>query len=329
MNYISKLAVVVTCGWGGLLAIGCSSSSDDAAPVPLTQFPQQFAQAYCAGIKPCCGRAGIPYVETDCKAAATDTFTQYVTEHASAKYDADAAGKCLAAFKKNLDGCLDVNDTTALGCQDVFVGTKALGAECQSRAECASGHCQFEQTDVTAAGMCAAAGVALPPHAKAGEPCSSDCSGDINDGFCFSGTLLPTGSPAGACYESDGLTCAYSGASDVAPTDLASVCVTLPALGEPCPNFRCVKGAFCEEGTCVAQRDSGACQDPDTCSSKSYCDTSLSGGFGGQCTPLKPDGYACQDNTECKNGECAAGTEAHPICGPASVASAESCAGVF
>ncbi len=321
----SKLVVAVSVCALGALGGGCSgsSSSDGAAPpISLDQYPQAYANAVCDTIAPCCKSANVTYEETGCKSAATDQWTQEIARSSAAhtKYDADAAGRCIAAIKKVVASCKSAVDHSTAVCNDVFVGTIAVGGACTSRDDCAApGTCEQDPNnfDFNAPGICTApdSGSATA-HAKAGELCSSSCDdrgGDTVSCGGFAGG--PTSGPAsGTCYASDGVFCAFE----------TQVCAPFGKIGDACSvqEQGCVTGAYCNDGTCAAQVDSGSCDlAPDACSSKSYCDL-------GQCFAKKQDHFGCTTDSECVSGVCADnGSTGQASCGVPSLATPELCSG--
>ncbi len=312
----SKLVVVVSVCALGMLGGGCSGSSDSVAPVTLDQYPQAFANALCDTIAPCCKAANVTYQETGCKSAATDQWTQTIARSSAAhtKYDADAAGRCIAAIKKVVASCKSTNNDATNVCSDVFVGTIALGGACTSNQDCAApGTCERDPNnfDFNAPGVCTAPGSATA-HAKAGEPCAGSCD-DRGGSTVFCGGFA-SGDPGGTCYASDGVFCASE----------TRVCAPFGKVGDLCSvaEMGCVTGAYCNDGTCAAQIDSGSCaRAPDACSSKSYCDL-------GQCFAKKQDHFGCSTDSECASGVCAnAGNAVQGSCGVPSLATPLLCSG--
>jgi len=77
---------------------------------------------------------------------------------------------------------------------------------------------------------------------------------------------------------------------------VSGLCSPLAEVGDVCVPHSCVKGAFCEAGQCVVQRDSGPCDESDNCSAASYC-------LNGECQRKQPNGNACTDFEMCQ-GQC-------------------------
>ena len=320
----SKLVVSVAVCALGALGGGCSGSDGGAAtvgPVSLDQYPQAFANALCDTIVPCCKAANLTYTESACKSAATDEWTQSIAQSSGAhtRYDADAAGRCIAAIKNEVATCkqtTEAGDATLAACSSVFVGMIAVGGACTSSADCvAPASCQSDPnaTNFNAAGVCTAPGAGVgASHAPAGAPCISSCD-DTAGGQGFCQNFSPAA--GGVCYASDGLFCAFE----------TQVCAAFGKLGEVCSvqERGCVSGAYCNAGTCAAQIDSGPCDmAQDACSPKSYCDL-------GQCFAKKQDHFGCTADGECASGICARATAnaTQGICGVPSLATPEICSG--
>ena len=319
-NVLKKTVVFAGCVF--VLFGGACSGSSATPPVALEQFPTQFGDAYCDSLAPCCASAHIPYDSATCKNAATAFFKAYATANAvpGKTYDAAAAGGCLSAFKALLQSCSKSDDDTANdACAKIFVGSVPAGGACQQNSDCAGGNCVFDPSDPNGGSVCGTqTGQA---HAKAGEGCNGDCFEMDGSEDCSSfgvaggaGTAGGTASGTGTCFASDGLFCSTR----------SGVCTVFAQVGQACEEEGCVAGAFCDAGTCAAQRDSGPCDSFEACSSKSYCDSATN-----QCTAKKADGAACAEPSDCSSGDCSAsaagsGTQ---VCGTSSVASTSTCAG--
>src|SRR5882757_7134675 len=181
MRFTKLVVSVAVCAFGALGG-GCSGSDGGAAtvgPVTLDQYPQAFANALCDTIAPCCKAANLTYTEAACKSAATDEWTSSIAESSGAhtRYDADAAGRYIAAIKNEVASCKednDAGDAALAACSSVFVGTIAVGSACTSSADCvAPATCQSDPnaTSFTGAGVCTAPGAGGLAHAQAGAPC--------------------------------------------------------------------------------------------------------------------------------------------------------------
>lgn len=316
-RFANLVAAVSVCALG-VLGGGCSGSDDGVTPVTLDKYPQEFANALCDTVAPCCKAASVPYVESTCKSAASDQWAQVIAQSSAAHttYDPDAAGRCIAAIKKVLASCTETpGDGTAV-CDKVFLGTIAVGGACTTSKDCVSpAICarDFNNPSLNAAGVCAA-----PPssaaHAHEGEACSGNCFTLSNSSSVECENFGTSGGPtvAGSCYVSDGLFC-----------NDTQTCAKFAKIGETCSTGGCVDGAYCNAGVCAAQIDSGSCaQAQDACSAKSYCDL-------GQCFAKKQDHFGCAQSEECASGICAPPStgSGQGTCGAPSIGTPQFCSG--
>ncbi len=130
---------------------GCSSSSNGPPAVALDQFTAAFGAAYCHRVYDCCQ----PEDRVVTSAAGNDEATcaneEVQTARANAAFlvsvsgitfDAGAARRCLDVLAGGPCGAVFApNRGTIMACQDVFVGTGALGAGCEDGRQCASARC--------------------------------------------------------------------------------------------------------------------------------------------------------------------------------------------
>jgi hypothetical protein len=315
---LSKAVLFAGCALA-LLAGACSgknTSTSSGAAVPLGQFATQFGTTYCDMLEPCCSSASLAYDPAIYKQTAITYFQDYATENSSKTYDAAAAGRCLGAVEDALRNCGKFeDDTTGVACASIFVGTVALGGACKDETDCANGaSCAANPNDPSGGDVCRAQPGTT--HAKAGEACSADCVSLNGVTECGSSGSPSGGSagPAGICYAADGLHCSSQ----------TQVCTALAQLGQACEPEGCVTGAFCDAGSCAAQRDSGSCSAaPDACSAKSYCDFTSD-----QCTAKKAAGAVCNQSGDCLSDECTGdGSLAQATCAASGAATAKTCAG--
>jgi hypothetical protein len=255
----------------------------------------------------------------------------------------DAYVSSLPACSADVDwGALPLDFPTALApaaCARVFTGKLPAGTTCKSSKECAqpvegSAYCDL---GYFGSGTCVVLSVAAP-RAKAGGACAGECSATAsqgacsncrstgNSGVCYGPDVDADHPVISLCYGDDSLYCQF-----ISPT-AGSVCVPAGALGQPCGNGRCVgsaicspddicvplsvigeacpgtetcvPGAFCDDGVCAAQRDTGPCGtvlaggqtavDRNACTSNSFCDALTA-----NCTPKKADGAPCSQIDSC------------------------------
>lgn len=306
----------------GAFALGCSGESDgegddgggSASPVAAEDFAERFAVAYCGSIAGCCEQFGESFVQADCEQSTRSAIAGVVADELASPYvefDEVAAGSCIAAYGAALRACTDREVGRAIGpaCDGVFRGTVEVGGECGDTSECAQpgaseGNVSCEE------GVCTLyadyVDLADAPHGTEGEACGGTCerTGPSSYG-CAGGGM----SGDKACWVNEGFVCGAD-----------STCQPVPKLGEPCPEYYCAGGSYCDVNTtvCAAPQDTGPCSDHDACTATSYCDFETS-----QCAPLKADGEACESDEECQGGGCPGGS-----CRVWSVASAETCAGL-
>jgi len=262
------------------------------APVAIEALPERLASAACESMAACCRSADIPFVLATCRANATPLLQKAVNEalRANIRYDASAAGACIAAYGDYFKGCFVANDKLVeASCSRVFVGTIPLSGACTKSEECAPaadgrGRCDFDSDQ--AQGVCVGPSASVPstPHGKLGEACAGSCSGS---GDC--GGAAPSGSGpvvTTVCFADEGLQCDFA----------TQTCQPLAALGQVCSSGACVAGAFCAQGVCAA---------------------------------LKPDGAECSENQECMARRCSLLDPAAPrgTCGAKSLATPATCSG--
>ena len=291
-----------------LLAGACSGKNTNSnAGVPLGQFSTQFGSAYCDSIAPCCVAASLPYDSATCKQTATAFLQGYVTNNSGKTYDAAAAGRCLDAVEEALHNCRNLEDqTTGVACAQIFIGSVPVGGACKDDTDCANdGSCGFDPNNAGGDLVCLAQ-ARTTTHAKVGAGCNGDCVSSDGVTEC-SGSAVGSSGVAGICYASDGLYCSPQ----------TQVCASLAQVGTACEFGGCVTGAFCDAGTCAAQRDSGSCSDgPEACSANSFCDITS-----GQCAPKKAGGAVCNQSSDCLSDDCSASATGQSTCAVSGAAS--------
>jgi hypothetical protein len=303
----------------GVALAGCSSPSDGGAgpsgPISADTAPTQFAQTLCTNMAACCQAHNLAHDDATCESSIEGQFRAAILARQSSKvlYDPDAAGRCLDAYVSAFASCGDPGTTLHDACNAIWVGTVDLGGACTQSEECK------DTPEVNAycnQGVCTEDLLGQKPaRATAGEACNGTCTENGSGYSCIS---FDTSASVPSCYTNDGFSCDGN----------TKTCVPLPKLGEPCTfGTGCASGAFCEGGTCVAQRSSGPCTDDSNCTNDSYCSTANpSSGVTpqGSCTAKKPDGATCQIDQECTVGRCQNG-----ICTPRLPVSASLCAGLL
>jgi hypothetical protein len=309
---------------GAVLWLLCSCTGGDskpASPVKSSDVSQELSSAYCGGIAHCCKEQGIPSDTASCKQTLEAQFRTRIDDYLSSSkltYDAEAAGACVADYRKAMESCTDRDalQNVDTNCERVFVGTVALGGKCEKTMECAPADKPNSSVDCDD-GVCVAftdePSSEESARGKLGDPCRDTCQQDDDGSMsCFASFLGSGGSMTGdvyTCWIDDGLICGDK-----------STCIATPKLGQSC-NGHCSEGAYCADQVCVAQIESGGeCESyNNVCVSTSYCDWNTSA-----CAPKKADGEECDEDDECAGGECFL---AH--CRVWSVATPARCAGVL
>jgi hypothetical protein len=212
------IAVVPGCG-------SSDSSSGGEQPVPVEAFPDSFANASCDNLGKCCQAAALPFDLETCKAEGRD-YAMMLLEYGTprTKYDATAAGRCIAAIARVEQSCeSDPSGVVDKACGSLLVGIQPLGAACNDPLDCAQ---PASGTVTCGPGTCVVDPTA-PVHSKVGEPCVATC---------HDGTAECSGAAgAGFCHTEDGLWCDLTTAS----------CKTQLANGEPCQSSDSCSGGSC------------------------------------------------------------------------------------
>jgi len=254
----------------GVAALGllwsCAGSSTsrggDGPTLPVSEgdFVEKVVDTVCGNLGPCCARAGFPYDRAGCVAYGLEEFE--INRPPNTIWDSVEAGKCVDWFARVASSCFAV-ETGDESCENIYRGTLAEGAACESSEECADirgseATCYYDGT--TPSGRCAPE--FQPARGRAGEACLGTCAS--NDCSFFGS---PTDTGYTVCHLQDGLICSYS----------LGVCVPPPALNEPCYDYYCAVGAYCSYLllTCQATKPDG-----ESCELDQEC-------TGGRCTDYR------------------------------------------
>jgi hypothetical protein len=228
-----------------LVVAGCGKSSGGGR-VSREALPSQLAGAQCESLAGCCRQIDQAFDVATCKTYVTARLEDFLSRESgvNTRYDAEAAGDCLADYSAQL-ACGQVPDDPP-ACRRLYVGTLPLGAACVSSSECAPPEGGYA--------FCYEVCTAVMPllHGKLGDPCSFSC-GDVED--CEDMPVALATTPSVACYRSEGLYCPYASVPGASMT-----CQPLQALGQACMTDRdCVAGAACAvaSGTCIVLRKLG------------------------------------------------------------------------
>ena len=159
------IGLVAACGDDGDPAGGASSSggAPSAGPIPQAQLLDQYTAAYCDTLGPCCTKYSVPFDKAACTTLVRNAFQQPFADAAVRgwTYDADAAGKCVAAIRAVITACdasaanpadiANAGDDRGSVCRHIYTGSKKVGEPCDSTSDCA----QPDGTSVTcAASLC-------------------------------------------------------------------------------------------------------------------------------------------------------------------------------
>ena len=304
---------------GGLVlasvGAGCGDDGGGGGAGNIEDLPAAYARATCDIFEECFGSFA-DGVFDDCVGilrSQIEDQTLPLWESAIAagtlEYDGAAANRCLDAVRSA--SCGDVT-ITPRSCENVFVGSVALGSSCATSEECAGeAYCMVESM---CPGTCTAT-------RGSGMPCADDdeCNTDL---VCISGSCgTPVGEGA-SCTDEDecaGLLSCFNDRCtsfpDLATAGMGDACD--PEAGTLCrAGLSCVIVGF-DPATetvnweCVGRSSSGgACNFgiPDPCPGGQACDADIgTGSFEGTCQALPTAGMPCE--TECAGDlECLEGT---------------------
>jgi len=295
---------------------GCSASEADGERISEAQFPERFANVWCETVAACCNTAQVGYDSATCHAGARDFAANLLAVRASgeATYSPSAGKQCLDHLGHALNGCKIEDAGNA--CTMIFIGSSPEGTPCANGSECTSGYCALGEAGLS--GVCAALDYRAPSHGKVGDPCVGSCG--VPGSFECPTSLLPNALGAtNYCYAEDGVYCTF----DPELLDALS-CQPYAAIGNACGanDVRCIPGAFCADGVCVAQTATGSCSDtPDQCAVQSFCDSSE------HCLAKKPISSACFFGEECASNSCSSDGNSEGACDLGSTLLARACAG--
>ena len=274
--------------------LACGGKTSDGGPptvgaVPREQFVDAYVHAVCDNAGTCCLSNGFGHDAASCVAQAKAEFSALLasTKLARAHYDADAAGRCIAAARTASASCAP-HGIDGRACDSVFFGDGAPGTECKTTLDCAPppagtagrGACEFISTSdgsgTTTSAHCI---VLLEPREGA------SCGGGAADV-----------SPRSDC-SADGWYCDGSSSSS------SGTCHARKAIGEACAMHggpACVDGATCTGGVCVGGRPVGAACTGFECAAGARCDYAGSH----TCVAMLPVGAPCETGSTCASGIC-------------------------
>ena len=281
---VVPVATPLACGGktSNVVPTADGGDGDTGAPtvgaVPREQFDDAFIHAVCDNAGDCCRSNGLGYDAAAC-VSHMKAENSSDPQLASAHYDADAAGRCVAAVKSAAARCAPygVYDRS---CFRVFTGDGAPGAPCKSLFDCAAA--PTGTADIRCSGDFTGRGDAGPSHCIVMlDPQEGERCGD------------PAANTTSAC-DGDGWQCDFSGST-------GGVCHARKAFGEACDAHgdQCVDGLICIGGTCVDGKPIGAACVGSECAAGATCD------FGSNvCVATLSLGAACTNNPMCQSGLC-------------------------
>jgi hypothetical protein len=261
-----------------LLAAGCGKS--DGGAVSRADFAPQAAKIFCDSFAQCCSAQGQSVNAQSCTSTLSNMFEQSWAELGNrVGYDADAAGVCLSALRASVRCGSSEDEAIDDACRNVFIGTVPVGQACQSSQECAQ-----------------------PASGRA--YCDPNGSNAVQQSICTLETEAKHAALGEACFS----TCDGSSCSAVAS----------PAPGggaAPVDKFCYRKdGLYCgPSAVCAPLKQVGSsCDSYDACVIGSICTTDTK-----VCSAPRPNGSACERDSECASGDCADGTICQPLVPPA------------
>jgi hypothetical protein len=296
----------------GMTLGGCDGKIDagagNAPPVAEESLPSAVAKSLCEGLATCCQGIGQVVDVAACQVRMQSEIN-LSNETASTRYDSALGGQCIVDVRAAMASCYSLDDIAS--CEEMFVGTVALGGVCSGSRDCAppaNGKAACSYSSTSGVSTCTAAAPDL--KAALGQSCSGTCTSDGGSAIC-SGIVSSVGNgpPAGAanCYVNDGLHC-----------DSATwTCQPLVEAGGRCEDSStCVTSAMCDYTVdqCVPKAAVGAaCSYSAECVPNAYCAANTI------CQPKRSDGQACSMSDECSgyclmadgasSGTCASGRE--------------------
>lgn len=282
-----------------LTACGSTVSDGNAKskePIALSRACEEYRETICQRTIDCRGFGAnaleVCKEEYDC-----NTFpVQELVEAGKINYDGVALRRCLQKLVSV--PCVDDEEGSQgwelffqvdEDCRAAFRGLVAVGDECETSMDCASGWCRDECPGHCAAtgevgSACSEAAPCAPhlgcvagvcgPLPVADQPCALESYAEISTGLCAPGLLCD-----------DSLTCR-----------------DYPRAGEACARRNwgypvCEGRSFCNEaGTCIARGELGdACEFSDGCRSEFWC-------VSGTCATRIPEGGDCSAHEGCDVG---------------------------
>jgi hypothetical protein len=295
---------------------GCGGSGSGSGDVSLQELPARAVDVFCQAELAC----GLFPDSASCHSALQADQGQVEADVAAGKvkYDGAQAAACLDALPASVSCTQSApRRPQPSACNQIFVGTVAMGGPCLANEDCVSASCDFKAC--ATATMCCAGTCATPqPSSVAvGGACNSInqcavgayCNFDVTPFVCA--PVKAAGQPCSSSNECmDGAACLPTSASSLS----MRACGRPPRRGEACPGpTSCDSRAdFCDPLTmkCVARLAPGAACMPAAmgCVAWAFCDTTslkcvARGGVGEPCDAT--NGGTCLSDLTCAGGVCA------------------------
>jgi hypothetical protein len=265
----------------------CGTSASGPA-IQIERLLDAVADAFCDSIARCCPGYDSAGCKAEYKAGAQPIVEQ--VRSGVVKYDAAAAGNCVAALKSCLSSCsFDVLSSDVASCEQAVQGTVREGGPCSSSAECyepSGTDATCDRSGGSTTGVCTVK--VPPPKGTLGTPCGRTCEKEGAATWCYGSS----GSPGTAdCYRNEGLYC----------DDESGTCAALIPVGTTGCGYdaKACQTGYCQSDTCHPFKTAGSECSYGQCDSTTYCNTAER-----VCAPRKPDGSACESSTECASDRC-------------------------
>ncbi len=244
----SALGLAAACG-GTTIESGTKSSS---GPIPIGQFPDALAHAFCDNFGSCCAQANVPFDHAACLKNTTQAGQSLVMVPSVRQYDPVAGRACVTDVTNSGMHCGSGVGPDHLCDWDVEIGTVPPGGACVDGGECAP--------PATCAGTPSVC--VTTPAAGLGDPCVGSCEGA--DGSTVGDCTFTTGVTSGSfCFADQNLACGPSGTCEAIPDPDGT-----QAVGDTCAGFSpCEHGLYCDSsGHCANKKfPFSACQTDDEC----------------------------------------------------------------
>lgn len=285
----AALAVVIW-GCGSSRGGGGGDDDDDSSPGGIDQYCERWARVACDAAERCdclddfgADRSTcVSFVEVEC-----DDEIREPVESGARAFQAAAAGRCVDGVESILADCsLADADRYPEECDEIVVGLRAEGEQCESDDDCESG---LECPDVVCVRMPLEGDPCLPD-----ETCASDHFCDA-DGTCRAYRRAGEDCPEG--WECD---------SDFYCDPRSGTCEPYLGAGEGCDHasWACDDDLYCTSGTrtCAPYPGEGeSCEDAGSCDDDLWCDD------GAICREPRGAGEECTDYEQCSSYECEGG----------------------